>query len=241
MARYTGPKCKLARREGTDLFLKSARRSLDSKCKLDTKPGQHGVKSGMRMSDYGNQLREKQKLRRIYGILERQFRRYFGEAARRKGSTGTNLLQLLESRLDNVVYRMGLGSTRAEARQLVTHGSITVNGKVLNVPSALRQGRRRRRRSPTRPRAQLRIQDALQLAEKVGFPSWVEVDVEEDDRHVQGRAGPLGIRPGHQRKPGRRAVFEVSGCDGGRAMSRAPTFAFRIHPPKGSACRAMFC
>jgi small subunit ribosomal protein S4 len=178
MARYTGPKCKLARREGTDLFLKSARRSLDSKCKLDTKPGQHGVRSGMRMSDYGNQLREKQKLRRTYGILERQFRRYFGEAARRKGSTGTNLLQLLESRLDNVVYRMGLGSTRAEARQLVTHGSITVNGKVLNVPSALVKS------SDVvgvteKARGQLRIQDALQLAEKVGFPSWVEVDVKK--------------------------------------------------------------
>ena len=178
MARYTGPKCKLARREGTDLFLKSARRSLDSKCKLDTKPGQHGVRSGMRMSDYGNQLREKQKLRRTYGILERQFRRYFGEAARRKGSTGTNLLQLLESRLDNVVYRMGLGSTRAEARQLVTHGSITVNGKVLNVPSALVK-------APDvvgvteKAKGQLRIQDALQLAEKVGFPSWVEVDVKK--------------------------------------------------------------
>jgi small subunit ribosomal protein S4 len=178
VARYTGPKCKLARREGTDLFLKSARRSLDSKCKLDTKPGQHGVRSGMRMSDYGNQLREKQKLRRTYGILERQFRRYFGEAARRKGSTGTNLLQLLESRLDNVVYRMGLGSTRAEARQLVTHGSVTVNGKVLNVPSALIKaadvvG------VTEKAKGQLRIQDALQLAEKVGFPSWVEVDVKK--------------------------------------------------------------
>jgi small subunit ribosomal protein S4 len=178
MARYTGPKCKLARREGTDLFLKSARRSLETKCKLETKPGQHGVRSGMRMSDYGNQLREKQKLRRTYGILERQFRRYFGEAARRKGSTGTNLLQLLESRLDNVVYRMGLGSTRAEARQLVTHGSITVNGKVLNVPSALVKsadviG------VTEKAKGQLRIQDALQLAEKVGFPSWVEVDVKK--------------------------------------------------------------
>jgi len=178
VARYTGPKCKLARREGTDLFLKSARRSLDSKCKLDTKPGQHGVRSGMRMSDYGNQLREKQKLRRTYGILERQFRRYFGEAARRKGSTGTNLLQLLESRLDNVVYRMGLGSTRAEARQLVTHGSITVNGRLQNVPSALVKsadvvG------VTEKAKAQLRIQDALQLAEKVGFPSWVEVDVKK--------------------------------------------------------------
>jgi len=178
VARYTGPKCKLARREGTDLFLKSARRSLDSKCKLETKPGQHGVRSGMRMSDYGNQLREKQKLRRTYGILERQFQRYFGEAARRKGSTGTNLLQLLESRLDNVVYRMGLGSTRAEARQLVTHGSITVNGKVLNIPSALIKaadviG------VTEKAKGQLRIQDALQLAEKVGFPSWVEVDVKK--------------------------------------------------------------
>ncbi len=178
MARYTGPKCKLARREGTDLFLKSARRSLDSKCKLETKPGQHGVRSGMRTSDYGNQLREKQKLRRTYGILERQFQRYFGEAARRKGSTGTNLLQLLESRLDNVVYRMGLGSTRAEARQLVTHGSITVNGKMLNIPSALIKaadviG------VTEKAKGQLRIQDALQLAEKVGFPSWVEVDVKK--------------------------------------------------------------
>jgi small subunit ribosomal protein S4 len=178
VARYTGPKCKLARREGTDLFLKSARRSLETKCKLETKPGQHGVRSGMRMSDYGNQLREKQKLRRTYGILERQFRRYFGEAARRKGSTGTNLLQLLESRLDNVVYRMGLGSTRAEARQLVTHASITVNGKVLNVPSALVKsadviG------VTEKAKGQLRIQDALQLAEKVGFPSWVEVDVKK--------------------------------------------------------------
>ena len=178
MARYTGPKCKLARREGTDLFLKSARRSLDSKCKLDTKPGQHGVRSGIRMSDYGNQLREKQKLRRTYGILERQFRRYFFEAARRKGSTGTNLLQLLESRLDNVVYRMGLGSTRSEARQLVTHGSITVNGKVLNVPSALVKATDLVGVTE-KARGQLRIQDALQLAEKVGFPSWVEVDVKK--------------------------------------------------------------
>ena len=175
MARYTGPKCKLARREGTDLFLKSARRSLDSKCKLDVKPGQHGVKSGARTSDYGVQLREKQKLRRMYGLLERQFRRYFAEATKGKSSTGVNLLKLLESRLDNVVYRMGLGSTRAEARQLVSHRSITVNGKVVNVPSALL-------RSgdlvgvTDRAKGQLRIQDALQLAEKVGFPSWVDVD-----------------------------------------------------------------
>ena len=175
MARYTGPKCKLARREGTDLFLKSARRSLDSKCKLDTKPGQHGVKSGMRQSDFGNQLREKQKLRRMYGMMERQFRRYFAEASRRKGSTGTNLLQLLESRLDNVVYRMGFGSTRAEARQLVTHCAIMVNGKSLNVPSAvLKAGDVVT--VTEKSKGQLRIQDALQLAEKVGFPLWVEVD-----------------------------------------------------------------
>jgi small subunit ribosomal protein S4 len=175
VARYIGPKCKLARREGTDLFLKSARRSLDSKCKLEVKPGQHGQKSGMRMSDYGNQLREKQKLRRIYGVLERQFRRYFAEAARRKGSTGENLLKLLESRLDNVVYRMGYGSTRAEARQLVTHGSILVNGKRLNVPSAFcRAGDVISVTEKSKP--QLRIVDALQLAEKVGFPSWVDVD-----------------------------------------------------------------
>ena len=178
MARYIGPKCKLARREGTDLFLKSARRSLDSKCKLETKPGQHGQKSGLRVSDYGKQLREKQKLRRIYGLLERQFQRYFQEAARRTGSTGENLLKLLESRLDNVVYRMGFGSTRAEARQLVTHGSILVNGKRTNVPSALlRAGDVI---SVTeRARSQLRIQDALQLAEKVGFPAWVEVDAKK--------------------------------------------------------------
>jgi small subunit ribosomal protein S4 len=178
VARYLGPKCKLARREGTDLFLKSARRSLDSKCKLDVKPGQHGVKSGMRQSDYGNQLREKQKLRRTYGILERQFRRYFADAARRKGSTGENLLRLLESRLDNVVYRMGLGSTRAEARQIVGHCSITVNGKVLNIPSA--QVKAGDVIGVTeKAKGQLRIQDSLQLAEKVGFPSWVEVDVKK--------------------------------------------------------------
>jgi len=178
VARYIGPKCKLARREGTDLFLKSARRSLDSKCKLDTKPGQHGVKSGMRQSDFGNQLREKQKLRRMYGLLERQFSKYFVEAARRKGSTGTNLLQLLESRLDNVVYRMGFGSTRAEARQLVTHCAVMVNGKSLNVPSAtLKAGDVVS--ITEKAKGQLRISDSLQLAEKVGFPSWVEVDAKK--------------------------------------------------------------
>jgi small subunit ribosomal protein S4 len=175
MARYIGPTCKLARREGTDLFLKSARRSLDSKCKLETKPGQHGLKSGMRTSDYGVQLREKQKLRRIYGVLERQFRRYFAEANRRKGSTGENLLKLLESRLDNVVYRMGFGSTRAEARQLVTHGAIAVNGKRLDIPSALLKGGEAVG-VVEKSKTQLRIIDAVQLAEKVGFPAWVEVD-----------------------------------------------------------------
>ncbi len=134
MARYLGPKCKLARREGTDLFLKSGVRSLDSKCKIENAPGQHGQRRG-RLSDYGVQLREKQKIRRIYGVLERQFASYYKEAARLKGATGENLLQLLESRLDNVVYRIGFGSTRAESRQLVTHKSILVNGVVINVPS----------------------------------------------------------------------------------------------------------
>jgi small subunit ribosomal protein S4 len=178
MARYVGPKCKLARREGTDLFLKSARRSLDSKCKLETKPGQHGQKSGLRISDYGKQLREKQKLRRVYGVLERQFRRYFAEATKGKSSTGENLLKLLESRLDNVVYRMGMGSTRAEARQLVTHGSILVNGKRMNVPSAIIRGGDVISIAE-RAKGQLRIIDALQLAEKVGFPSWVDVDAKK--------------------------------------------------------------
>ena len=175
MARYIGPKAKLSRREGTDLFLKSARRSLDSKCKVDTKPGQHGRISGQRTSDYGLQLREKQKVKRMYGVLERQFRRYFAEAERRKGNTGANLLSLLESRLDNVVYRMGLASTRAEARQLVSHRAIQVNGITLDVPSALVK--------PNdvisvreKARKQARIQDSLNLAEQNGFPSWVSID-----------------------------------------------------------------
>jgi small subunit ribosomal protein S4 len=137
VARYLGPKAKLSRREGTDLFLKSARRSVSDKCKFDTKPGQHGRISGARTSDYGLQLREKQKVKRMYGILERQFRRYFEEADRRRGNTGANLLSLLESRLDNVVFRMGFGSTRAEARQLVSHKAILVNGKPVNIPSLM--------------------------------------------------------------------------------------------------------
>src|SRR6478736_425645 len=134
MARYIGPTCKLSRREGTDLFLKSGARALDSKCKIETAPGQHGQRRG-RLSDYGVQLREKQKVRRIYGILEKQFRGYYKEAARRKGASGENLLKLLECRLDNVVYRMGFGSTRAESRQLVSHKAISVNGKTVNVAS----------------------------------------------------------------------------------------------------------
>jgi small subunit ribosomal protein S4 len=175
VARYIGPKAKLSRREGTDLFLKSARRSLDSKCKLDSKPGQHGRTSGARTSDYGNQLREKQKVKRMYGLLERQFRRYFAEADRRKGNTGETLLKLLESRLDNVTYRMGFGSTRAEARQLVSHKALTVNGNVVNIPSfqvkpgdvvAIRE----------KSKKQARIMESLSLAEQGGMPSWVAVD-----------------------------------------------------------------
>ena len=175
MARYLGPKAKLSRREGTDLFLKSARRALSDKCKLDSKPGQHGRTSGARTSDFGNQVREKQKVKRIYGVLERQFRRYFAEAERRKGNTGETLLQLLESRLDNVVYRMGFGSTRAEARQLVSHAAITVNGQVVNIPSMqVRPGDVIAIRE--KAKKQTRIQEALNLASQVGSINWVSVD-----------------------------------------------------------------
>lgn len=174
MARYTGPKCKLARREGTDLFLKSARRSLDSKCKMESAPGQHGAKKP-RLSGYGLQLREKQKIRRIYGVLERQFRRYFAEADRKKGSTGELLLQLLESRLDNVVYRMGFASTRAEARQLVAHKALMVNGQVVNIPSfRVKAGDVVTIRE--KAKKQVRIQEALALAAQIGLPNWVAVD-----------------------------------------------------------------
>ena len=174
MARYIGPVCKLSRREGTDLFLKSARRSLDTKCKLESRPGQHGAKS-TRISEYGTQLREKQKIRRMYGVLERQFRTYFDKAIQKRGATGEVLLQMLESRLDNVVYRMGFASTRAEARQLVSHKAIEVNGKPVNIPSYLLRATdvvSVREKS----RAQLRIKASLDLAEQNGFPSWVEVD-----------------------------------------------------------------
>ena len=179
MARYIGPKCKLARREGSDLFLKSARRSIESKCKLENAPGQHGARRG-RLSDYGIQLREKQKIRRLYGVLERQFRRYFAEASRRKGATGELLLQLLESRLDNVVYRMGFGSTRAEARQLVSHKAMLVNGEVVNIPSfQVKAGDTVSVRE--KAKKQVRIQESLQLATQIGLPNWVSVDVEKQE------------------------------------------------------------
>ncbi len=178
MARYLGPKAKLSRREGTDLFLKSARRSIGDKAKFDSKPGQHGRTSGARTSDYGLQLREKQKVKRMYGILEKQFRRYFEEADSRKGNTGANLLSLLESRLDNVVYRMGFGSTRAEARQLVSHKALTVNGKPVNIPSYMvKAGDVIAVRDKSKK--QNRVVEALQLAQQVGMPSWVEVNIEK--------------------------------------------------------------
>jgi|SRR5579863_3927333 len=175
MARYTGPRCKLMRRERMDLSLVSSRKSADAKCKLGVAPGQHGATSGGKLSDFGIQLREKQKIRRMYGILERQFRKYFAESSRRKGSTGENLLKLLESRLDNVVYRMGFGSTRAEARQLVSHKSVLVNDKPVNIPSF--QVRSGDVVSITeKGQKQVRIQESLSLSEQIGFPQWVEVN-----------------------------------------------------------------
>lgn len=177
MARYIGPKCKLSRREGTDLFLKSGTRALESKCKLENAPGQHGARRG-RLSDYGVQLREKQKVRRIYGVLEKQFRNYYKKAARMKGATGENLLQLLESRLDNVVYRMGFGSTRSEARQLVSHKAILVNGEVVNVPSyQVRAGDVVSLRE--KAKKQLRVQSALALAAQRGDNEWLDVNTDK--------------------------------------------------------------
>ena len=174
MARYLGPKCKLARREGTDLFLKSGVKALSAKCDVNTAPGQHGAKRG-RLSDYGVQLREKQKVRRIYGLLENQFRKYYKEAARLKGSTGENLMKLLECRLDNAVYRMGFACTRAEARQMVSHKSIVVNGSVLNIPSyQLKPGDVVAVREKSK--AQLRIKNALELAKQRGRCEWIELD-----------------------------------------------------------------
>jgi len=178
VARYLGPKAKLSRREVTDLFLKSARRSIADKAKFDSKPGQHGRTSGQRMSDFGLQLREKQKVKRMYGVLERQFRRYFAMADQQKGNTGSNLLSLLESRLDNVVYRMGFGSTRAEARQLVSHKAITVNGHQVNIPSYLvKAGDMVSVREKSKKQG--RVLEALQLATQVGLPAWVEVNVDK--------------------------------------------------------------
>ncbi|MFP4272343.1 MAG: 30S ribosomal protein S4 [Halothiobacillaceae bacterium] len=175
MARYIGPKCKLSRREGTDLGLKSGVRALETKCHHDRPPGQHGANRRAKISDYGLQLREKQKLRRIYGVLERQFRNYYKKAANRKGSTGENLLQLLECRLDNVVYRMGFASTRAEARQLVSHRGILVNGVVVNIASyqvcaddvvSVRESAKK----------QQRVKDALELAGQRESVDWISVD-----------------------------------------------------------------
>lgn len=178
MARYIGPKCKLSRRHGVDLFLKSHARPLESKCQLEKAPGQHGDSRQRRMSDYAVQLNEKQKLRQIYGVLERQFRNYYKKASRSKGSTGENLLTLLECRLDNVVYRMGFGATRSEARQLVSHKAIMVNGRSVNVSSysvkpddiiSVRE----------KSRSQVRIQDSLTLAEQFGIPEWMQVDAKK--------------------------------------------------------------
>ncbi|MGI0118169.1 30S ribosomal protein S4 [Zooshikella sp. RANM57] len=185
MARYLGPKCKLSRREGTDLFLKSGVRPHDSKCRAETAPGQHGQRRG-RLSDYGLQLREKQKVRRMYGLLEKQFRNYYKNADRIKGATGVNLLQLLECRLDNIVYRMGFGSTRAEARQLVSHKAVMVNGKAVNIPSyqikpgdvvAIRE----------KAKNQLRINAALELASQRGLVEWVEVDTKKKEGVFKAR------------------------------------------------------
>jgi len=174
MARYIGPTCKLSRREGTDLQLKSGSRALESKCKLEAAPGVHGARRG-RLSDYGLQLREKQKVRRTYGILEKQFRNYYKSAARLKGATGENLLQLLESRLDNVVYRAGFGSTRAEARQLVGHKGVLVNGATVNIASfQVKAGDVVSIRE--KAKKQLRVQNALELAKNRTSAHWIETD-----------------------------------------------------------------
>ncbi|KAF0804204.1 30S ribosomal protein S4 [Alcanivorax xiamenensis] len=176
MARYLGPKCKLSRREGTDLFLKSGIRPLESKCKAEQPPGQAAAgRRPSRLSDYGVQLREKQKVRRMYGVLEKQFRSYYKKAARARGATGEVLLQLLEGRLDNVVYRMGFGATRSEARQLVSHRAILVNGQSVNIPSyQISAGDVITVREKSKN--QLRVKNAMELAQQRGFPTWLEVD-----------------------------------------------------------------
>ena len=176
MARYIGPTCKLARREGVDLSLKSPARALDSKCKLEQKPGQHGAARKGKLSDYATQLREKQKVKRIYGLLERQFRNYYKKASTKKGNTGENLLQLLETRLDNVIYRMGFAVTRPAARQLVSHRGVLVNGKSVNLPSYQVKAGDAIELSE-RAQKQLRVQESLTVAEQLDLsPSWVEVD-----------------------------------------------------------------
>jgi len=181
MARYIGPTCKLARREGADLSLKSPARALDSKCKLEQKPGQHGAAGAKRgrLSDYGVQLREKQKVKRIYGLLERQFRSYYQKASSQKGNTGENLLRLLETRLDNVVFRMGFAVTRAAARQLVSHAGVRVNGKKVNLPSyQIRPGDEVA--LSERAKGQLRVQESLTLSQEMDLaPTWVEVDAKK--------------------------------------------------------------
>ena len=174
MARYRGPSLRLSRREGTDLLLKSGERAVEEKCNMETAPGMHGMRRG-RLSDYGLQLREKQKVKRMYGILEKQFRNYYKKAAKSKGNTGENLLSYLEKRLDNVVYRMNFASTRAEARQMVTHKAFEVNGKTVNIPSyqveqddviSVRE----------KAKKQIRIKAALDLGDKKESSGWVEVD-----------------------------------------------------------------
>lgn len=178
MARYTGPTCKLSRREQSDLGLKRRGdfRAITDKCRFEKLPGQKAVSHRPRVTVYGRLLREKQKLRRTYGVMEKQFRRHFKEASRRQGSTGVNLLQILESRLDNVVYRMGFGCTRAESRQLVSHNAILVNGSRVNIPSyEVRPGDTIEIREKSR--SQERITDSLDVTERVGFPPWVDVDV----------------------------------------------------------------
>ena len=176
MAKYTGPTCKLARREGTDLGLKSGLRSLESKCNLEQMPGQVSGGRRPKVTDYGVQLREKQKVRRIYGVLEKQFVNYYKKASRMKGSTGENLLQLLECRLDNVVYRMGFGSTRAEARQMVNHKLILVNGKVVNIPSYILSAEDTiavREKAKKHDRVKVAMELAPQTREE---PTWIDVD-----------------------------------------------------------------
>jgi small subunit ribosomal protein S4 len=175
MARYLGPKCKLSRREGTDLFLKSGVKSLESKCKLEVPPGGIKGERRARVSGYGLQLREKQKLRRMYGVLERQFHRYYQQAAGRPGATGETLLQILESRLDNVVYRMGFAATRNEARQLVSHGAVVVNGARVNIPSYQCKAGEVIGLAE-KAQKQARVAQALQIRTQTGFPDWVEVD-----------------------------------------------------------------